>query len=310
LNERILIAQVPALKLATAPIDPTPVFYYWLHALLVPSGAGVVAARSISLAAGVLAIPAAYALGRSMAGRAVALFAAAWCAVAGPLVDYSQEDRAYSVLALLTLLSALALQRAIQVTGTRRRWALAGFITATLLALYTHFIAFFWAAPACLVLRIDADRSKDPTRVRAAWMTALALAIGAAPEVLRTFRYATEATGFHWLRQPGALDFGRLVLSQWLPVGGTILGLGVAAALLLLAARRRASIADWARRRPSSALILGALLLQPLALWGFGFFAQPVAGPFPLAPGVHAASKFALCYAVTPFPAVLELTFS
>jgi hypothetical protein len=271
-----VIAQVPIVTLATAPIDPTPIFYYWLHQLLVPEGAGAIAGRSISLVAGVLTIPAAYLLGWSIAGRIGATFAGAWTAVAAPLVEYSQEARAYAVLVLLILLSALALQGAVRTTGNRRRLALTSFVITTLLAIYTHFVAFFWAGPAWLILRGAAERSSDRRNVRDAWITAIALFVGAAPEVLRTFRYAREATGFMWLQQPDVAGFASLILGQWLPMGAMVAGTATLLVLLFLAVRERSVLADWAARDPVGALILAALLVQPLALWAFGFLAQPV----------------------------------
>ena len=64
---------------------------------------GLIAVRSISLAAGMLTLPVVYAIGRMMFSRAGALLATALVALSPPLIDYSQEARAYSLLVLLVL---------------------------------------------------------------------------------------------------------------------------------------------------------------------------------------------------------------
>src|SRR5438876_576650 len=80
----------------------TPPFYYmlaWGWAKLF--GTGEVGLRSLSALAGTLTIPAAYAAGRALSSRRAGLIAAALFAVNPLLVWYSQEARAYALLALL-----------------------------------------------------------------------------------------------------------------------------------------------------------------------------------------------------------------
>lgn len=283
-----IIAQLPALTLATAPVDPTPPLYYWLHQIAIPHGASAAAGRSLSLVAGVLAIPAAYFLGRIFSRRIGGTIAAAWTAVAAPLVDYSQEARAYSVLVLLILLSALALQKSGDPSVTRRRWALAAFVVSTSLALYTHFVAFFWAIPALLILRIGAGRSTEPQALRDSRWAVIALCLLALPEIRRVIRYTTEANAFGWLAQPNGKEFGALLLSQWLPQAGPLVVAIMLITLLFLAFRARIFLSDWLRREPTAAFTLAALLLQPIMLWIFGFIVSPVVMPRTMLPSVPA----------------------
>ena len=283
-----IIAQLPVLGLATAPVDPTPPLYYWLHHILIPHGASAAAGRSLSLVAGVLAIPAAYFLGRVFSRRSGGTIAAAWTAVAAPLVDYSQEARAYSLLVLLILLSALALQKAGDPSVTKRRWALAAFVASTGLALYTHFVAFFWAIPALLILRIQAGRSTEPQALRDGRWAITAMCLLALPEIRRVIRYATEANAFGWLAQPNGEEFGALLLNQWLPQAGPLVVAIMLMTLLLLAFRARIFLSDWVVREPVAALTLAALLLQPMMLWIFGFIVSPVVMPRTILPSVPA----------------------
>ena len=282
-----VLAQAPAQALARAPIDPTAPLYYWLHQLLIPDGASAAAGRSIALVAGVLAIPAAFFLARQLVGRG-AWLVAAWVAVSAPLVDYSQEARAYALLVLLILLSALALHRALDPAARRRGWLLATFVVTTLLALYTHFVALFWAAPALLILVVESKRSGDRRRAVGAYLASAVVLIAFVPELQRAWRYATENNAFHWLEQPGPDGFVKLVASLWFPFGPLAFSAIAAALLVLLAAWQRRSIAQWARCDPAAALILAALLLQPLGLWLFGFLVSPVIMPRTLLPSLPA----------------------
>ncbi|MDQ3078040.1 MAG: glycosyltransferase family 39 protein [Pseudomonadota bacterium] len=271
-----VIAQAPPLKLATAPVDPTAPLYYWLHQLLVPDGGSVLAGRSISIVAGILTIPVAFALGRALISGAAGLFAAAWTAFAFPLVDYSQEARAYALLVLLILSSALALHRVVTTKNSPRRRALAAFAVITILAIYTHFIALFWVGPALLILRVKSGRTSEQGALRDCWLTCGLIVLAAIPEARRVLRYATEANAFHWLRQPSPPEFARLLSDQWLPFGTTALIVVIALLLVLLAIRSRRFMTAWAQDNRAAVLILAALLVQPLALWLFGFFVSPV----------------------------------
>jgi mannosyltransferase len=93
--------------------ESSPPLYFWMlwawtHAV----GDGDFALRGLSLLFGVAAIPAAFALGASLAGWGPGLGAAALVAVNPFMVWYSQEARPYALLVLLGLLSLLALIRA------------------------------------------------------------------------------------------------------------------------------------------------------------------------------------------------------
>ena len=100
----LLIAQWPLQTLFLIPADPTPGLYYALHKALLGPFAQVATARSISVVAGTLLIPASYFLAKQ--ARVPAVLTAALVALSFPLIDYSQEARAYSLLVLLVTLSA------------------------------------------------------------------------------------------------------------------------------------------------------------------------------------------------------------
>jgi mannosyltransferase len=277
----LVIAHLPVWDMITKPTDPTPFLYYGLHKWFVPDGAGVVAVRGISLVAGMLTLPVVYAIGRMMFSGAGALLATALVALSPPLIDYSQEARAYSLLVLLVAASAMFLLLALRdQAARRRRLALAGFAASSVAAFYTHFIALFWVAPALLILRICLPRAAGREAMREAWLAIAVVVLMSVPEAGRVARYATAANGFNWLTQLSPLGIVDLLARMWLPAGvspiGRWAGLVLVAALAGLGLIRRKVIAEWARQRPQAPLIIAALCLQPLALWLFGYVVSPV----------------------------------
>ncbi len=132
--------------------ESTPPLYYalaWVWTQVV--GTGQVGLRSLSALAGVATIPFVYLIGLELRGRRTGLMAAALAAVNPMLLWYSQEARAYSLLAFFCAVSLLYCVRALR-SGGRRDLVLWGIFSA--LALATHYFAVFpLAAEACLLLR-------------------------------------------------------------------------------------------------------------------------------------------------------------
>ncbi|MGN6257237.1 MAG: glycosyltransferase family 39 protein [Solirubrobacterales bacterium] len=130
--------------------ESTPPLYYALAwAWTQVTGTGPWGLRSLSALAGVLTIPVAYLIGRELRGRRTGLVAAALVAVNPMLLWYSQEARAYSLLAFFCALSLLHCVRALQ-RGERRDFVLWGIVSA--LALGTHYFAVFPLAVEVLLL--------------------------------------------------------------------------------------------------------------------------------------------------------------
>jgi hypothetical protein len=130
--------------------ESTPPLYYalaWLWKQ--PFGLGEVGARSLAALFGTALIPVAYGAARELAGARAGLIAAALVAVNAQLLFYSQEARAYSLLALLTTLSFCAFAVARREKGTRGLWLWA---LASAAALLTHYFAAFVVIPEALLL--------------------------------------------------------------------------------------------------------------------------------------------------------------
>jgi uncharacterized membrane protein len=110
--------------------------------------------RSLSALAGVATIPVAYLIGRELRDRRAGLLAAALVAVNPMLLWYSQEARAYALLAFFCALSLCYCVRALREDGRgeKRDLVLWGILSA--LALATHYFAVFpLAAETLLLLR-------------------------------------------------------------------------------------------------------------------------------------------------------------
>jgi mannosyltransferase len=135
-------------------VETTPPLYFvvaWIWAKLF--GGGEVALRSISVIAGVGLVPIAYVSARELSSRWAGLLAATFVAVNPFLLWYSQEARAYMLLAALSGASFMWFVLVLR-NPTRGRlvwWA--GFSAA---AVMTHFFAGFLVLPeaAWLLFRL------------------------------------------------------------------------------------------------------------------------------------------------------------
>src|SRR3954449_9425864 len=102
--------------------ESAPPLYYalaWIWTQI--TGTGPWGLRSLSAIAGVATIPVTYLIGRELRGRRTGLLAAALVAVNPMLIWYSQEARAYALLAFFCALSLLYCVRALRSGEVRDR---------------------------------------------------------------------------------------------------------------------------------------------------------------------------------------------
>ena len=169
--------------------ESAPPLYYavaWVWTQL--TGTSPYGLRSLSALCGVLLIPVAYLLGRELRGRRTGLLAAALVAVNPMLLWYSQEARAYAMLALFCALSLLYCLRALR-DGRRRNLTLWGVFSA--LALATHYFAVFPLAAEIVLLL----RRRGRATLRGLWIVGL-VAAALAPLVIHQMSYGhTEWIG-------------------------------------------------------------------------------------------------------------------
>jgi mannosyltransferase len=137
--------------------ESTPPLYYYLawfwRQVFDSSEAGT---RSLPALLGTATVPVSYLAARELFSRRAALFCAALVAFSPLLIWYSQNARAYALLALLLVLGLWLFVRAVR--GDRRALWCWGVVSA--LALATHYFAIFTVAPeaAWLIYR----RTREP----------------------------------------------------------------------------------------------------------------------------------------------------
>jgi mannosyltransferase len=140
-----MLREIP--KTERTPPGYYVVAWFWVKAF----GAGEVGLRSLSALLGTGVILATAAAASALATRRVALVAALLVAVNPLLVWYSQEARAYAMLALLSALGLLAFVNALDRPRARAvvAWSL---ISAA--ALVTHYFAVFLVVPEAVALLV------------------------------------------------------------------------------------------------------------------------------------------------------------
>ncbi len=152
--------------------ESTPPLYYivaWVWAKLF--GSGEVGLRSLSALAGTATVPVAYLAGARLVSRRTGLVLAALVAVNPLLVWFSQEARAYALLALLSAATLAALPAALE-RPSRRTFSTWAVLAA--LALVTHYFAIFLIVPEALLL-IRRHRGRSLPAVAAAAVAGIAL---------------------------------------------------------------------------------------------------------------------------------------
>ena len=117
-----------------------PLYYAILHFWRPQFGSSAVAVRFPSLIFGVLAIPMLYAVGRQLFNKETGLIAALLLALSSFNIQYSQEARMYSLMALLALVSMYFYLKFLK-QGTPV--VMIGYALSTVLLLYTHLYALF-----------------------------------------------------------------------------------------------------------------------------------------------------------------------
>ncbi len=244
-----------------------PLFHFLLHYCMLAAGRTPFAVRWLPLMASLLAVAAAFALARQVAGRAAGdglpLLAALLTAVAPFQVFYAQETRMYAqtaALCALSLIGFIAWHR----RGTPR--ALVGWIAATLPALYSHYFAFFVLGAEDLFLlgSLWRDRHIARTRFRAAAAAHALLALAYLPWVIVQIDYLQRRANARTstLSLAGIWDVASQSLGA-LFAGTTIDGVAqIAAALFCLAL---AVLGLWFGRRAPYVWLMALAIVVPVA---------------------------------------------
>jgi mannosyltransferase len=241
--------------------ESTPPLYYVLAWLWTQAfGLGEVGVRSLSALLGTALVPVTYGAARELGGRRAGLIAAALVAVSPQLIFYSQEARAYSLLALLATLSFWAFLVARRDPGARGLilWAL-----ASAAALLTHYFAAFLVVPEAIWL-LAVRRPRLPVALAALPVAAVGAAL--VPLAVRQADGRTDWISDFSLgeRLRGAVKMS--LTGEYDPTSNWQLGLlGLVLVAAMAVALQRADTRE--RRGAALALGLGAIVFAiPLAI--------------------------------------------
>jgi uncharacterized membrane protein len=249
-----------------------PLYYFALRYWMLLFGDSETAARLLSALFGILCLPVVYKLAAHLFGDATALLATALLALSRFHLEFSQEARMYSLLALLSLLSVYFF---IKLLEGRGRWALAAYVAASALMMYTHVYSFFILAAENLYLLTLLFASREIfVRVWKRWLAAqVTLAVLFLPWLsVQAQQFSRVQQGFWIPKLPPNLLFTTLVI-----YAGSYMLAGILLSLVALAifsgwkgwnndeagARKEETSSGEGRSR----LLRGRLKLYLLGLW-------------------------------------------
>ena len=257
-------AQLPfgAMIHTVVHVETTPPLYFvliwaWAHLF----GTGEAALRSVSLLAGVALVPIAYLSARDLVNARAGVVAAALVTFNPFLIWYSQEARAYMLLAALSGASFLWFVRARERPSRRN---LSWWAVWSSLALMTHFFAGFLVAPEALWLLWTAR-----SRVAGAAVGVVALVQAA----MLPFALVDTGHGVGWIAQSprhvrvsqAVAEWGVSILYRRTTIRDGLLGgavlLALVGLLLVFGGDRRTR-----RGGGVAAAIAGFVWVAPLAL--------------------------------------------
>ncbi|MBV8462266.1 MAG: glycosyltransferase family 39 protein, partial [Acidimicrobiales bacterium] len=173
-----------------------PLYYVLLHFWIELFGTSDLAVRSLSGLFGVITLPLVWVAGCRLGGRRVGLAALVLLASSPFAVRYDTEARMYALVALLTVLGFLALDRSLD---RPRPGNLAALAVVTGLLLYAHYWSIYLVGTILLWLAFEAvwGRPRWRAGARASLVAVLAGCLSFVPW-LPTFFFQSRHTGTPW----------------------------------------------------------------------------------------------------------------
>ena len=178
-------------------------------------GSSLLAARSLSVLAGLCLIYIAYRLTRELFNKQTAFIAGLFVALAPFQVHYSQEIRMYAFLAMWLVAATYAYWQGSR-TEDWRWWGV--FAITCALAQYTHNLAAFYLIPLALTPVLQ----RDWRSLRATVLAGFAAVILYTPWLIQLPAQFAKVSNSYWVEKPGAERFFTLLLTftSFLPLPG------------------------------------------------------------------------------------------
>lgn len=253
------------LALRTHDANP-PLYVLVLHVWRTVFGPGPLAAKSLSLVAGLLGVALVWLAARARFGSRAAFCAGLIVALSRFHVHYSQEIRGYALLFALVAAADLCFVR--WEAGGRRR-DLCGWVLAGLAAVLTHTFAWW-------VLLVQAALA---TRRRTALLALAGVFVASSPTLLALYQHLTTFKTQSWIPRP---DLDTLLQALWVlggcgPIaflvwGLALLGLGGQLVPRLAATRdANGTLPGW-----RAAAVPGLQLALPFVVFVVSLIATPM----------------------------------
>ncbi len=205
-SQSVAIARLPLSGHGTTLIQglkqdgSPPLYYLLLHWWIELFGNGDRTVRALSFVLNLLCIPPLYWLGKRVIGRRAA-YVAVLAFITSPFAAYyASETRMYSLLLLLALLGALALERTLRAPTW---WSILGLAVAADAVAMTHYWSLYSLATVAAFLIIGAIWG-SPMRKRGCRFSLLGLVGGGLLFIpwFPTFLYQSKHTGTPWGQPP------------------------------------------------------------------------------------------------------------
>jgi 4-amino-4-deoxy-L-arabinose transferase-like glycosyltransferase len=260
----ILYGTITPVEGAAADVHPL-LYYFSLHLWMGLFGQSPFIVRLPSVIFGLVSIVLAFSIGRRLFDPGAGLLAAAITAIAPFHINYSQENRMYSLLCFLSLLTVYFFLRCWKGNGYGN-WL--GFILAATLSLYTHNLAFL----VILALDLFVLLTKRWRLLKPLIVSHLAFGLLFSPWFAIVFSQFGKVRQAYWVPRPGLKELVQTLISfhfdllPTMPLGLVSILLFLSLLILVLILYRVLRVRGRDRQAKEGIYLLLILALAPVVV--------------------------------------------
>jgi uncharacterized membrane protein len=260
----ILYGTITPVEGAAADVHPL-LYYFFLHLWMGLFGQSSFIVRMPSVIFGLASIVLAFSIGQHLFDPGAGLLAAAITAIAPFHINYSQENRMYSLLCFLSLLTVYFFVRCWQGNGYGN-WL--GFILAATLSLYTHNLAFL----VILALDLFVLLTQRWRLLKPLIISHLAFGLLFLPWFTIVFSQFGKVRQAYWVPRPGLMELVQTLISfhfdllPTMPLGLVSILLFLSLLILVLILYRVVRVRGRDRQTKEGIYLLLILALAPVVV--------------------------------------------
>ena len=260
----ILYGTITPIEGAAADVHPL-LYYFFLHLWMGLFGQSSFIVRLPSVIFGLASIVLAFSIGQQLFDPGAGLLAAAITAIAPFHINYSQENRMYSLLCFLSLLTVYFFVRCWQRNGYGN-WL--GFILAATLSLYTHNLAFL----VILALDLFVLLTQRWRLLKPLIISHLAFGLLFLPWFTIVFSQFGKVRQAYWVPRPGLMELVQTLISfhfdllPTMPLGLVSILLFLSLLILVLILYRVVRVRGRDRQTKEGICLLLILALAPVVV--------------------------------------------